>query len=779
MKEIELVQLKCELGETRSLIWNSLIQKKTIFDPKTSLNQSQEEQFLIRSLPTLILYDDKGLDIFDQITYNDQYYLTDCEIEIFKNYGDEMAGYVKNDSIVVELGVGAMRKTRHFLNALIKQNKTPTYYAIDLEEETLRVCLESLAKEFPTIKFVGLVGLYEKGLEYIAKLPQTSSPKILLWMGSSIGNMTRPQAVDFFKFVHQTALVAGDLFFVGQDGRNDPKIIAKAYNDDKGVTREFIMNGLDNVNVIFKEKVFDRKRFEYVSIYNAIVGRHEAYYRSLVDQTISVSDSKFETVLLQKGELINVEYSYKYNKQEIEELAEASSLMHTYAWFDSTNKYGFHMYQKPKFFFPRLSQKEASSVPTLSEFQELWKAWDTITSLIKDPYALADGSLPFIHYLGKAAAFSDLHISQQLATLSKNNPVQLTEPSEFVVLFSRGLITNGCETRFFSKYPDLNVVKDYDLKVRQKITSTFENNSFLSNKNLLKIFFYAFENQSNLLEKILNLLINSSNFEKPNWIHEPPLHNKSTTAEIPPSPTVAIEGGSEVLGLDFQNKNGALGWDLESPERTVTVSPFQIQNRPVSVGEYFKFLKSDAKNFSQYTPSNWKLNAVNATNEEKNFSVNTIFGSLSLTKVWDQPVSCTYNQANAYAQFVGMRIPSEVELFKLKRLTEEAKGTAFQSSVNVGFSNWLPADLDFNKSKDFKDVSVGGNGWELTSSVWNGHPGYEPSEEIPGVSADFKDGNHNLIFGGSWCTHPKLALRKTFKTFAKRDDDKIFTTFRC
>jgi uncharacterized SAM-dependent methyltransferase len=96
---------------------------------------------------------------------------------------------------------------------------------------------------------------------------------------------------------------------VGIDGRNPPCVISKAYNDSDGLTNEFIMNGLDNINKVFGMKVFERSKFEYLSIYNDILGRHEAYYKSLCDQVIS---SGVDSVEIKKDELINIEYSFKY-----------------------------------------------------------------------------------------------------------------------------------------------------------------------------------------------------------------------------------------------------------------------------------------------------------------------------------------------------------------------------------------------------------------------------------------------------------------------------------
>ncbi|KAJ3267584.1 hypothetical protein HDV01_004733, partial [Terramyces sp. JEL0728] len=109
---------------------------------------------LLRSLPTMILYDDKGLEIFDKITYDRDYYLTNAEIEVLQNNSDELVEkYVKDGDVLIELGAGAMRKTKYILDAITKANRKITYFAVDLAEASLRQSLEPLATTYPSIKF--------------------------------------------------------------------------------------------------------------------------------------------------------------------------------------------------------------------------------------------------------------------------------------------------------------------------------------------------------------------------------------------------------------------------------------------------------------------------------------------------------------------------------------------------------------------------------------------------------------------------------------------------
>ena len=324
----------------------------TDLDLKKSISsaiQSKNVKFgdsMIRSIPTMVLYDDKGLQIFDKITYSPDYYLTMSEIDVFVHHASEMAkNHIPDNGIVVELGCGAMRKTKYILDEISKSGKTVTYYAVDLSSKSLSDSLEPLKKLYPTISFVGLWGTYDDSLLWLAKNAQKDVLKVYLWLGSSIGNLTRSEAADFLNKVSTSAMNPGDVFFCGIDRRNLASKIALAYDDTAGLTRDFIMNGLVHVNTIFGEELLDTKKFAYKSIYNEIEGRHEAYYVVLEAHKI-ISKSNSLEVSLTAGEMINVEYSYKYSESEVTELVRRANMTHCGKWTDSTNLYDLHYFGK-------------------------------------------------------------------------------------------------------------------------------------------------------------------------------------------------------------------------------------------------------------------------------------------------------------------------------------------------------------------------------------------------------------------------------------------------
>lgn len=256
---------------------------------------------------------------------------------------------------LVELGAGSLRKTLHLIRALEglpkgngtskssdqdnsinnnggkdqvkKETADVRYFALDLDKAELERTLQELktteglnGRDDWTVlngkvEIGGMWSTYDQGLEFIGKgglAPSDGSKegkRCLLWLGSSIGNFNRREAADFLKGCAKDSLRSGDTMLISIDRRNDPKEVAAAYHDQPGLTEQFIMNGLTCANKTLDQKVFDLEKFEYHDRYNTVEGRHESYYRSKVEQEIEIPGE--EKILLEEGELLHVESSYK------------------------------------------------------------------------------------------------------------------------------------------------------------------------------------------------------------------------------------------------------------------------------------------------------------------------------------------------------------------------------------------------------------------------------------------------------------------------------------
>ncbi|RGB28902.1 C-type lectin protein [Rhizophagus diaphanus] len=728
------------------------------------LNQST------KSIPTIVLYDELGLQYFEKITYLKEYYLTDAEIDILKNKADRISDYIPEGSSVIELGSGALRKTKLILDAIEKHKKNVTYYALDLMEDELKRSLSALG-EYQYIKLVGLWGTYDDGIVYTANFPEDSH-KTILWMGSSIGNYNRDEAANFVKTIQDKAMNPGDLLLVGVDRRNNPDKITIAYNDPSRITEGFIMNGLNHINAIFNQPIIDRNNFEYFAKYNDGLGRHEAYYKIKNDTTLEFKASddnpKIE-IKLKKDELINIEYSYKFSKAEISDIFDFSCLSYVESWPDSQSCYDIHLVFKPPFYFKKKSDSY-ESVPTIEEWKELWKSTDTLMNMVDSIYDKPiEYRHPFIFYIGHIPAFLDIHLARYFKQ-------DVTEPHNFAMIFERGIDPDiddpdindpkKCNPHSIvpDNWPELNSVLSFRDTVRQRLTAVYNDQKIIP-RSLGRVLWMTFEHEVMHVETFLYMLIQYKNVRLPKGVIIPrwkPSYDQVPKADLItiPTQTVTLGHDDDECADDTDPLSLPFGWDNERPSRKVTVQSFKIQSRPVTNGEYLYFMKTT---INKGYPSSW----IPVDPSLFHYKVRTIFGPVDMNVAVNWPVMLSQEQACRYAEWTRMRLPTEEEL---RCFYDLHKRPDFES--NVGFSYWHPTDVPHDKN-----VQTSGSGWEWTSTEWNTYPGFEKSKLYPGYSSDFFDGKHAVILGGSWATHPKIT-RRSFRNWYQRGYPFVFCSVR-
>jgi uncharacterized SAM-dependent methyltransferase len=256
-----------------------------------------------------------------------------------------------------------MRKSAVLLQAFVDAGKAITYYAVDLSRDSLTACLRPLVQAFPSLRFVGLHGTYEEVLAWArteAGLPPGTPRVAWLWLGSSIGNYHREQAAAFLARCRTQGMRPQDVFVCGIDKRNDPERVRLAYNDREGWTERFILNGLCHANALFAPApgvppstpatppLVDVEAFAYRGVYNATKGRHEAHYlvtRPLTLRHPSAGEGKGVLCTLAAGEAVHIEYSYKYDQAEVDQLLARAGMTAVARWEDGRGEYGLHLWQ--------------------------------------------------------------------------------------------------------------------------------------------------------------------------------------------------------------------------------------------------------------------------------------------------------------------------------------------------------------------------------------------------------------------------------------------------
>lgn len=533
-----------------------------------------------RSLPTVLLYDDKGLDLFDQITYLREYYLTNCEIEVLRTNIGNIVSEISNDCDVIELGCGSLRKTQILLDALNAKRTGITYHAIDVMPQPLHDSMNNLAPKFSNLSFIALCGTYSEVLAHFKKSPR---PKVLLWLGSSIGNCHMAEAAEFLHGISTQALVVNDAIIVGMDQQKDPQVIMDAYHDSKGITDKFEINALSHVNSIVAKHVVEQEgsaavvevdHFRYVGEYSRETGCHVSFLEALQDTQVKWPQeitSELELgdnsdIIIKRGERIYIESSYKYNgRHDAEVVSRSSGLTYAAGWKDSRHYYELNMFRKPKctmvppisectspaaiwhrtasqtvhtMLNPTNSAEQAavvSTIPVLSEWKHMWDSWETLIlriiptdKLLSKPIDLRH---PFIFYLGHIPAFADIH-------LAAAESAPLTEPAIYAQWFERGIDPNMedpsvCHSHsdIPTEWPSVENLLAYQLKVHERITNwltAYEHASCRATIDAARHVWMVFEHYAMHFETLLYMVLQM----EPSSISSP---IKATFAPLPKS----------------------------------------------------------------------------------------------------------------------------------------------------------------------------------------------------------------------------------------------------
>lgn len=273
-----------------------------------------------KTLPSKYFYDQKGDELFMQIMELPEYYLTRAEHEIFTEQTqiliDALGVSPKQHFELIELGAGDGSKTKHLLKALLVQGYQFDYLPIDISGHVLELLASNLLAELPTLSLKAQQGDY---FEILQSLKQSSTPKVMLFLGSNIGNMTDAEAADFIYDLGAN-LAAGDKMLLGADLIKSAEIVLPAYDDAQGVTKAFNMNLLQRMNNELGAN-FVIEQFDHLAEYTEVEGIAKSFIVSQVAQQVHIAATN-KTYDFAVGEKIHVEVSRKYNRQVLESILE-------------------------------------------------------------------------------------------------------------------------------------------------------------------------------------------------------------------------------------------------------------------------------------------------------------------------------------------------------------------------------------------------------------------------------------------------------------------------
>ncbi len=284
-----------------------------------------------KHLSSKYFYDHRGSMIFNDIMQMPEYYLTDCEFEIFNNHKAEIASKIYPDKSyfeLIELGAGDGYKTIVLLNYLVQQNVKFQYMPIDISAKAIENLQLNLTKSLPNLNVKYKTGDYSKwtaGLNGVA-------PKLVLFLGSNIGNLTENESLSFLRQL-RNVLNIGDKLLIGFDLKKDPEIILKAYNDPHGHTAAFNLNLLHRINTELDAN-FNTDNFYHEETYDPQTGTATSFLISKKEQTVRINrtNSMFHFTTNEK---ISMEISQKYDEVMINYFAENSGFEVEHNFSDS------------------------------------------------------------------------------------------------------------------------------------------------------------------------------------------------------------------------------------------------------------------------------------------------------------------------------------------------------------------------------------------------------------------------------------------------------------
>lgn len=431
----------------------------------------------------------------------------------------------------------------------------------------------------------------------------------------------------------------------------------------------------------------------------------------------------------------------------------------------------------------------------LSRMNEARERTDALFGLLA-PNSLYDRPIPerhrMIFYLGHLEAF-DWNLLAQPLGLSSNNP-------EFDKLFAFGIdpVGTGLPADVPEDWPRTAQVEHYNKNVRSVLdealrrSSTFDAGSPLADGTLLNV---AIEHRLMHAETLAYLL------------HNMPVERKVAESgpKVDPRPEpkqslVEIPAGVATLG---QNRDcGQFGWDNEFERARFFVPAFSVGMFPVTNAEYLKFVEAGGYQESKYwTNEDWEWrrreeihhprfwqrhSELTATDPGGTWEYRTMFGTIALPRSW--PVFVSHAEANAFCRWAGKNLPTEAQWHRAAYGTTKGTERSYpwgeeepnSTRGNFHHRRWTASPVDAHPAggSAFGVQDLLGNGWEWTSTPFGPLPGFQAFSFYPGYSANFFDGKHFVMKGGSQRTDSCM-LRRSFRNWFQPNYPYIDSTFRC
>jgi len=345
------------------------------------------------------------------------------------------------------------------------------------------------------------------------------------------------------------------------------------------------------------------------------------------------------------------------------------------------------------------------------------------------------------------------------------------------LLFARGIDPSDLTTADAlnqKTWPDREAVQRYKNGIHQRFYAFLESGDSVPHTAVI---FLLLEHELMHQETLMYIL-----HQLPHHLKQRPDDIKPLSTGTAPLPVMReISEGTAILGA--MPGEFPFVWDNEIPVQNVTVPAFAMDAYNITNGQFLEFMAAggyETRAFWEQETWDWR-SENNITHpffwrkQDDTWILRDFFEDIPLPHDW--PVYVTHAEARAYARYAGKELPTEAEWHRA------AYGDNLDQPCdtgNVNFERYSPVPVGSfpQNASPYGIYDLIGNGWEWTSTPFMPFPGFEASEAYPQYSADFFDGNHFVIKGGSPFTDARL-LRRSFRNWFYWHYPYMYATFRC
>ncbi len=388
-----------------------------------------------------------------------------------------------------------------------------------------------------------------------------------------------------------------------------------------------------------------------------------------------------------------------------------------------------------------------------------------------------------VFYIGHLEAFDLNLFHSQVPALRPFAP-------EFDKLFAFGIdpVSGGLPTDRPEDWPRLSQIERYKKEVRHLLDGAMQAGDFQRAQHPAETLLNVAIEHRMMHAETLAYMFHQLPFERKHSQPQASLNDGAFVAEM-----LQIPEGSATLGLE-RGDAPPFGWDNEFDAFETEVPAFRIDKYMVTNGEFLEFLRSDGYEDPQFwSEEDWRWKQAREIQHpvfwiraNGNWHYRGMFEESPLPLEW--PVYVSWAEASAYARWAHKALPTEAQWHRAAYGTPQGSEHAypwgndvpFPSLGNFDFSRWDPAPVSsfpLNKSA-FGVQGQLGNGWEWTESLFEPFAGFKPFSFYPGYSADFFDGKHYVMKGGSARTAASM-LRRSFRNWFQPRYQYTYAGFRC